>query len=202
MAEPNDAFGGLLAAGRSGGRRGGAPIRISPIAGLACAQVQAWAGEQANLADALARIGVQLPDGQSFMETRGRLCGRIAPGRYLVLSETTVADVQAAVPGTVGAVADLSHARAGLRLAGASVEALMAKAAAIDFRAAAFPPGHLAQTAIHHMGCLVLRRADDTFDLFVPTSFAVAFADWLTDAAREFGWQAAAPVGLRLAVDA
>jgi sarcosine oxidase subunit gamma len=201
MADPRDPFGGHLEAGRGGGRRGDTPIRIALIAGTASAQVQAWPGKRAELATALAPVGLRLPEGQSFAECDGRLCGHIAPGRYLVLSDGAVADVAAAVPGAVGAVADLSHARSGVRVSGAAVEALMAKAA-IDFSAAAFPPGRLAQTSIHHMGCLVLRRADDTFDLFVLTSFAASFADWLTDAAREFGWSAVAPVGLGLGVDA
>ncbi|MGX1306519.1 heterotetrameric sarcosine oxidase gamma subunit [Amorphus suaedae] len=196
MADPRDPFGGHLDAGRSGGRRTAAPITIAPIVGTASAQVQAWPGRRAELATALAPVGIHLPEGQSFTESGGRLCGRIAPGRYLVLSDDTVADVAAAVPGAVGAVADLSHARAGVRITGPAVEALMAKAAAIDFSVAAFPPGRLAQTSIHHMGCLVLRRADDVFDLYVLTSFAVSFADWLTDAAREFGWTTVAPAGL------
>lgn len=200
MADPSDPFGGHLA--RRGGRLGDAPIRIAPIAGLASAQIQAWPGKRGELTTALAPLGLRLPEGQTFDVGDGRLCGRIAPGRYLVLSEDAIADVQAAVPGAVGAVADLSHARAGVRIAGASVEALMAKAAAIDFSAAAFPPGRLAQTSVHHMGCLVLRRADDVFDLHVPTSFAVSFADWLTDAAREFGWTTGTPVGLRVGADA
>lgn len=202
MADPRDPFGGHLDAGRSGGRRGGAPVRIAAIAGMAAAQIQAWPGKRSELTTALAPLGILLPDGQTFDERDGRLSGRIAPGRYLVLSEGTIADVQAAVTGAMGAVADLSHARAGVRIAGASVEALMAKAAAIDFSAAAFPPGRLALTSIHHMGCLVLRRADDAFDLHVPTSFAVSFADWLTDAAREFGWTTGTPVGLRVGADA
>jgi len=202
MADPRDPFGGHLEAGRSGGRRGDAPIRIAPIAGTASAQIQAWPGKRAELATALAPVGIRPPGGQTFAECDGRLCGHIAPGRYLVLSDGTIADVAAAVPGAVGAVADLSHARAGVRISGPAVEALMAKAAAIDFSTVAFPPGRLAQTSIHHMGCLVLRRTVDTFDLHVLTSFAVSFADWLTDAGREFGWRTLPACGLALGEEA
>lgn len=196
MADPRDPFAGALAEGLSGGRASDDPIRIAPIVGLAAAQVQAWPGRKPELAAALAPVGVTLPDGLAFTETGGRLTGRIAPGRYLVLAEGTVADVAAAVPGAVGAVADLSHARAGVRVTGNRVEDLLAKGAAIPFDPAGFPTGTLVQTSIHHMGVLILRRSPTAFDLFVLTSFARSFADWLTDAAREFGWRTAAPTGL------
>lgn len=197
MADPRDPFGGLLIEG-GGGRRGGAPIRIAQIEGTVSVQIQAWPGKKAELAAALAPAGIRLSEKQTFTEADGRLCGHIAPGRFLVFSAGTLEDVAAAIPAVIGAATDLSHARAGIRISGAHVEPLMAKAAAIDFSAAAFPPGRLAQTSIHHMGCLVLRRADDVFDLFVLTSFAVAFAEWVIDAAREFGWATASPVGLAL----
>jgi len=201
MADPRDPFAGALEVGQSGGRTNGEPIRIAPIVGVAAAQVQAWPGRKADLAHALAPLGLTLPDGLAFTDTGGRLCGRIAPGRYLVFAPDTVADIAAAVPGGLGAVADLSHARADVRISGGSVEALLAKGAALPFDPAGFLPGTLAQTSIHHMGVLILRRSETVFDLYVLTSFARSFADWLTDACREFGWITAHPTGMAPTAD-
>ncbi|MDQ0317684.1 sarcosine oxidase subunit gamma [Amorphus orientalis] len=198
MAEMEDVFRGRLSPGRQGGRSTATPIRIAAIAGVSAAQIQAWPGKREGVAAALSGCGIALPTERDLTCDGGRICGRIAPGRFLVLSDRPVADVTEAVASDIGAVADLSHARAGVRIAGDRVEDLLAKAAAIPFDATGFPPGTLAQTSIHHMGCLIVRRTEDTFDLYVLTSFAVSFADWLTDAAREFGWATGPAVSLAL----
>lgn len=199
MADPVDLFDGLLAPGQSGGRASDTPIRIAPLTGVSAAQIQAWPGKRETLQTALAPVGVTLPKGRALIDTGRRLCGRIAPGRFLVLADGSLAEIAAAVRPEVGALADLSHARAGVRVSGPKVEDLLSKGAAIDFDPAAFPPGTLAQTAIHHMGTLILRRGDDVFDLFVLTSFALSFAEWLTDASREFGWVIDPPATIDLA---
>ncbi|MEW5422089.1 sarcosine oxidase subunit gamma [Amorphus sp. 3PC139-8] len=189
MADAADPFAGRLAEGRSGGRRGEPAIVLAQIDPPAAAQLQIWPGKREAVAKALAPIGITLPEGRDLSNHFGRLCGRIAPGRYLVLTADTVADVAAAISADLGAVADLSHARAAVRISGPAVEDLLAKGTALAFDADAFPPGTLAQTSIHHMGCLILRRSETVFDLFVFTSFALSFSEWLTDAAREFGWR-------------
>lgn len=189
MADATDPFRGHLDDGQSGGRRGDSAITIARIEPPAVAQIQIWPGKRDAVAASLAPIGITLPEGQAVSEREGRLTGRIAPGRYLVFDTKTVADVAAAVPSELGAVADLSHARAGVRISGPAVEDLLAKGTAIPFDRDVFAPGTLAQTSIHHIGVLILRRGDTVFDLFVLASFALSFGEWLTDAAREFGWR-------------
>ena len=83
-----------------------------------------------------------------------------------------------------------------IRITGAPAAAVLNKAVAIDFDAAVFPVGCLAQTTIHHVPVLILRRGDAVFDCLAPSSFAAAVAEWLTDAALEYGYEVGAPLEL------
>ena len=95
--------------------------------------------------------------------------------------------IEAALPASDGAVTDLSHARLVLRLEGDAVVPTLAKGVMIDLDPGVFPPGALAQTVLHAMDVLLLRHAADVFDIAVFRGFGMSLAEWLADAAQEFG---------------
>jgi sarcosine oxidase, subunit gamma len=85
------------------------------------------------------------------------------------------------------AVVDVSGQRTTMRLAGEHVRAVLATGCAIDLHPRAFPPGSAAQTLLGLAGVVLLALDDAEFEVLVRTSFARYLADWLLDAAAEYG---------------
>ncbi|MGS0686245.1 sarcosine oxidase subunit gamma [Nakamurella sp. GG22] len=92
-----------------------------------------------------------------------------------------------------GAVVDVSAQRIGLRLTGSRVREVLAKGCSIDLHPRVFHRGRAAQTTVGLAGVILLGLSDpaDTqhgdYLLLVRSSFAVYLAEWLLDAAQEFG---------------
>ncbi len=167
---------------------GGTTIREMRPAALV--QVGAWPDTvlsvQGVLADVLRldppKMGMAASDEHATV-----LC--IGPGRYLVVADRDdlPARLEAGLPSAEGAVADLSHGRTVLRLQGPHAAAVLARCVAIDLNARVFPPGRVAQTAIHHVDVTICRRSDDAFDLVMLRGFAESLVEWMLDAGMEFG---------------
>jgi heterotetrameric sarcosine oxidase gamma subunit len=79
---------------------------------------------------------------------------------------------------------DLSHARVCITLRGAATAAVLAKGTPLDLRPHRFLQGHCARTWCAGF-TVVLDRVADGIDVYVDSSLAVAFWDWLEDAAIE-----------------
>jgi heterotetrameric sarcosine oxidase gamma subunit len=83
---------------------------------------------------------------------------------------------------------DLSHARVCISLRGTATTAVLAKGTPLDLRPHRFLHGHCARTWCAGF-TVVLDRVADGIDVYVDSSQAVAFWDWLADAAVE--WRSA-----------
>jgi heterotetrameric sarcosine oxidase gamma subunit len=79
-------------------------------------------------------------------------------------------------------VTPLTSSRCRIRVEGALARRLLARAAAIDFDARSFKPGHFAMTGIHHTPVLIHCAGDNTFHLYAMRTFALAVWEWLVDA--------------------
>jgi heterotetrameric sarcosine oxidase gamma subunit len=108
----------------------------------------------------------------------------IAPGRFLIAANAgdLLQRFQAALTPEDGTVSDVSHGRVILKLEGAAAQNLLQACVMIDLDPAAFPPGRMAQTMIHHIDVAIHRRAETHFEIWVLRSFAEALAEWLLDA--------------------
>jgi sarcosine oxidase, subunit gamma len=83
---------------------------------------------------------------------------------------------------------DLSHARVCINLKGPATAAVLAKGTPLDLRPHRFPQGHCARTWCAGF-TVMLDHVEDGIDVYVDSSLAVAFWDWLGDAAVE--WRSA-----------
>ncbi|MER9801157.1 hypothetical protein NKJ36_29325 [Mesorhizobium sp. M0142] len=141
-------------------------------------QLAGWEGFDRKADDALRAEGLSLPGDYRSSVRRGRtIVWRIAPDRALIRSNTplgleSVIDL---------AVLDLSDARVCLTLEGPGARGLFNRVTAIDLADAAFPVGHFAQTAIHHVSVLIDRHDRDQFTVLIPTTFAMSLASFLAD---------------------
>jgi methylglutamate dehydrogenase subunit D len=165
-------------------------------------QVAAWPDSTEQVEGIVASLtGCAPPQGPSGSSgTAEGAILRIAPGRLLVESRDArlAAQLAGQIGADLGAVADLSHARIAIRVAGPEAAWVLNKGLALDLHPGVFPPMKVAQTAIHEVGVVVRRlTADnlgaDTFDLYVYRGFALSFWDWLTEAAAETGYRVEPP---------
>jgi sarcosine oxidase subunit gamma len=89
-------------------------------------------------------------------------------------------------------VVDQTHGRAILTLSGPSARGVLAKLCRIDLHPRAFGPNCVAATPVAELSCLLHQRDDaPSFDLIVFSTFAVAFAEAVRQAAAETGYEAA-----------
>lgn len=119
----------------------------------------------------------------------------IAPETWLLAapaSDRGFAQRIASMVGSTGAVVDQSHGKAYLRVGGARVGDVLDKVCRLDLHPSAFAPGACGITEIAHTAVLIA-RADEggagvaaTFDLIIPSTFAVHVLEAVETAAAEF----------------
>ena len=116
------------------------------------------------------------------------------PQEWLITStaltgEALEAKLRSAVTERGGAAIDVSAQRTTVRLRGEHARDLLAKGCSLDLHPAVFRPGTAAQTMLGQAAVVLIPLADDGSDyrILVRSSFAGHLAEWLIDAAEEFG---------------
>ena len=182
------------------GAPGDTPVSLTERR-LAVVQVQARKSQEASLANALlAAFGLKLP-GPNHASTAGEWSAVwIQPGMWLVTSPFTgpgdLINRLATIVGTTASLSDQTFGKTVLRLAGLHARDVLAKGCRVDLHPRVFGPGQSAVTPLSQVSC-VLSQMDDkpTFDLIVPSTFAVAAVEWLEIAAAEYGLEVSVPGG-------
>lgn len=119
-----------------------------------------------------AKIGVvQEADGVAVM--------RIAPQQFWCIGTTALPELP-----TSCLVTPLSSARCRIKVAGEGARTVLSRAAAVDFGAKSFKPGHFVMTGIHHTPVLIHCTSADTFNVYAMRTFALGVWEWLVDAAE------------------
>ncbi|WP_417773888.1 sarcosine oxidase subunit gamma [Stappia sp.] len=195
-AGQDEVHGGPLVAGETGGASG-LRLGLAPLETGAIVEIGAWPNRLEDVCTRLGALaGTDLPGRPGrFAEGEAALFCWVAFGRFLWLSSDAgdVARLDEAFGADEASVVDLSSARHAVRVSGEDAIAVLNKAVAIDFSMASFPPGSLAQSVIHQMPVVLLRRSKEAFDLLCPASFEASFLEWLRDAALEFGYRVGEP---------
>ena len=153
-------------------------------------QITAWPNTDGRVRTVITELlELRVPLTGSAVVQDGATVAAIAPGRYLVASgaDDLSQRFQAALGSADGSVTDLTHGRTIFRLHGDVATAVLAKGVALDLDLAAFPPGRVAQTMMHHVDVVVHRLAEQSFELWTLRSFAEALGEWLLEAGLEFG---------------
>jgi sarcosine oxidase subunit gamma len=149
-------------------------------------------GPAASLASAI--LGVELPTTPSTYVSDGTLTAMwMGPDEWLITAGTRSAatletELRAAV-GEDGAAIDVSAQRTTLRLSGPDAREVLAKGCSLDLHPKVFRKGTAAQTMLGLAGVVLIALDDAGTDyrILVRSSFARYLADWLIDAAEEFG---------------
>ena len=127
------------------------------------------------------------------------LAFRIAPERILVRLANRARWEETASSFDLArlCVLDMSHSRSVVAISGGAAADLLARLLAIDLDASVFGAGRFAQTGLSGIPVLLHRSAGEgaaaDFELYVPSSFAAAVWDLLSEHARPFGYVVSEP---------
>lgn len=184
-----------LAAHATWGRHGAAgeaPLRVSlPLRDIV--QVMARRGREDALAEtARSTFGLGLPTAGRAAPGQAVTAIWIQPGHWLLIAPrgeegALVARAASAFAG-LAAVADQTHGRATIAVAGPAARGVLARGCRLDLHPRAFGPGRTATTHIAQVGCLIHQTHEaPVFELTVPATLAEPFFHWLTEAGAQDG---------------
>lgn len=136
--------------------------------------------DEAALKQAIAKIAPELGD-----DVR-----KSSPGQWfwvgsIAVSDVRLTEIQAALADTF-ALVDQTHGRLRMVLSGPSSRTVLAKGTMVDLSADLFAIGQSAMSQIGHIGAMITRIEDDSFELIVLRSFAGSLWDELQHMAAEF----------------
>ena len=160
------------------------------------AMVDLWVdpdGPAASQASAI--LGLDLPTTPSTYVSNDTLTVIwMGPQEWLITAGArSAAALEAALRAAVGehggAAIDVSAQRTTLRLSGPDAREVLAKGCSLDLHPRVFTKGTAAQTMLGLAGVVLIALDDAGTDyrILVRASFARYLADWLIDAAEEFG---------------
>ena len=168
----------------------GVRLRAGTISSVT--QVATWSANADALGRALgAALGLAVParTGDVVHLNRGILV-RSGPEEFMLLCEQPadrVTELRQTIDADIGSVTDLSHARCHIRIEGDKCRDVLSKLFALDFREPQFPLDQVRLTGNHHVACMLHRRALDSFDIYVFSTYAFDQLSTLVDAALEYG---------------
>ncbi len=171
--------------GSFGARTADGRIALTALSEGHVLQVLASAGH-ADIEQAVAKIG----DGKPHAV---RAYG---PGQWFLVGDAPLSSseifAKASQLDGAGSVADQSHGRVRIEIAGTAVETVLAKGTAVDLALSQYPVGRSAMTLIGHISALITRTGPDSFELMVLRGFAESLWDELIEMSLEFGVDATA----------
>lgn len=126
-------------------------------------------------AEAVAGVVAPLPRASNTASrTASSVILWLAPDAWLVVTEGVACTERLAttVSAVGGYVLDTSHARVAIRIEGTAARAALAQVCRLDLHPRVFAVDACAQTRFAQVSVVVHRFAEDTFDLYVPRSYA------------------------------
>lgn len=178
------AFAGLPLTGSGQG------VTVQERTGLAIATVMARKGQRDALAASIKeQYDIALPGGPRWSGSDALALLGTGPGRWLAVHGRPPARFVASLAQQLeglASVVDQSGAYGVLRLSGPALIETLAKGAAIDHDARAFPAGSVAVTQIAHVG-VTLWKIDESpaIDVAVARSLGGSFRHWLSISAGD-----------------
>jgi sarcosine oxidase subunit gamma len=186
--EPRSALASHLVPG-SHGRAGAVGVTLMEL-NTGLVEIAARRGQETALdAEVQRHLGVGLPAPGRAFEAGNAAALWIAPTTAMILAPTPrLAPLLGAIAPAVAAVLDQSGGFAVLRVAGPMASATLAKGCRLDLDARVFAGGRVARSLIAQVPAILYRPGGDAgFDVIVPATFARSFAEFLGNAAAEFG---------------
>ncbi len=154
-------------------------------------QVQAWPDTISVVEKALETLTkLAVPKAPETAHSENVSIIQTGPGRWLIDAEVEGLEdkLRSKISAKNGAVTGLTHARVVVEVKGPKAAWVLASGIAIDFSLKAFPVGTSQVSHHHEIGVTIHRTSEESFDLYVFTSFARGIWHWITTASSEVGY--------------
>jgi methylglutamate dehydrogenase subunit D len=168
-------------------------VVIAERSGLSICSMLARRGAEARLADRVRQVfGVELPRMSHYTGPGPIAFAWAGRSHWLALQDNDEGGIferqlRSSLAG-VASVMDQSDGRTIMRISGPRARDTLAKGVLIDLHPSAFRPGDAAITTVSYIGVNFWQvDAAPTYEFMTFRSFAVAFWEWLVDAAEEYG---------------
>jgi len=185
----------IMALGRGGrdGAGGGRRCRIGEVKGSSLIQAAGFPSTLQEFEERLETILGELPIGSHSVVPGERTIFRTCPQQFWIVGpeDGLFGRLSEAIGPDFGTVTSLSHSRTRIFIEGDCAADILKKGVALDFHPQIFKPGQAALTGLHHTPVLIHRIREDRFEIYAMRTFALSVWEWLTDAALEFGYEAA-----------
>jgi len=148
---------------------------------ISLVQIQAWSETGKACFDAISKLG-------SSADT---IIMPTGPDRWLVEADNPnlETDLRGLIDAAKGAVTGLTHARVVVTISGEKAEWVLSSGVPLDFHIGAFAVGEIQVSHHHEIGLTVHRIGEQEFDLYVFTSYARSFWQWITTSSAEVGYR-------------
>ena len=168
-------------------------VTIAERTGVSLSQVLASKGAEVQLGKRILEVfNIALPLTPRYVGSSAISFVWAGPSQWLALGEQRdshafASSLSSSLLGLASTV-DQSDGRAIMRVSGPRIRDALAKGLHIDLHPSVFRSGHTAITAVSHIGVHFWQLDDvPTYEFTMFRSFAVAFCEWLMEAAAEFG---------------
>jgi sarcosine oxidase subunit gamma len=178
----------------------GGRLAMVPVGPLTQVAIRADGSDRSIVAPLTRRLGAALPiEPNTWVQAPRAQLIWMGPDEWLAVAAgqapLLAATASALAEGHTHATAvDVSDQRGCVDLGGVAAADVLAAGCAIDLHPRAFAPGRCARTVVGRVEVVLLARplrdGWPTYRLLVASSYALALADWLIDAAREVGQSA------------
>jgi sarcosine oxidase subunit gamma len=193
MLERRSALAGFRGAAEQPGVDGAVGLEIGEVTGWSLTEIGVYPSQRAEGERAVgAWLGFVPARIDTPVETPIGLLMRTGPLSFWLIGPAgaeTAGDARKAMPATAVSIIDLSSSRTRLSIAGRAAPDVLLKGISLDFAPESFVPGRVALTGVHHTPIVLHRLAADRFEIYAMRTFALSVLEWLTDAAREFGYR-------------
>ena len=136
------------------------------------------------------KLNIELPSNGSA-EIGYVVAMATGPGRWLVESEDEhlEANLRQKIAVSEAAVTGLTHARTIVTISGEKADWVLASGIPLDFHQSAFKTGDVQMSHHHEIGLTIRRTSEQSYDLYVFTSYARSFWQWIARASAEVGYR-------------
>ena len=161
------------------GGAGDAGVVLEEVPYFSITQLAAWPETLSEVRKKIAEV-YDVDDGTSDAVLR------IEPLKYWVITKGNPAIEYLSMSPDVGVMLEITHSKVWIKASGSHAETLLNHFLPLDLRDGAFPMGHVASSAMHHVG-VTLWKNDSGYNLFIPRSFALSLWQMLCESAEQYG---------------
>jgi methylglutamate dehydrogenase subunit D len=167
----------------------GPGVTLSSSPRLHLLQIAGWSDFEGTILPGLQKIGFDdAGDYRMSRQAKHMSLFRIAPDRILIASRFAIEFQRDITESDRLVYLELTQSKCSIIVEGKGAEKVMSRLAPIDFRLSDMPVGNYVQTSIHHVGILIYRTSEQSFEILTPVTWTRSIWELICVNADPFGY--------------